>query len=304
MHKYSTLMSVAKKCGCDILENEPMANHTTFKTGGGADLFLCVKSEDALVKILAAAKDAAVPIFILGKGSNLLVSDAGIRGCVIKLAGDFAKISLLDEDTIECGAGVSLAKLCSFALKNNLSGLEFAWGIPGSAGGAAFMNAGAYGGEMKDVLVCCKHVDLNGNLGSRCDDELELSYRRSFYSRGDAVITSLTLSLKEDSHENIKARMDDFMQRRMLKQPLEFPSAGSTFKRPDGYFAGSLIEKCGLKGTSVGGAQVSEKHAGFIVNSGGATTADILGLISLIQKRVLEEHGVSLECEVRTVGEF
>ena len=190
-------------------------------------------------------------------------------------------------------------KLCRFALQNSLSGLEFAFGIPGSCGGAAFMNAGAYGGEMKDVLFKCDHIDENGERGSLSGDELNLSYRHSAYSENGCTITGLYLKLKKGNPDEIKAKMDDFLQRRKDKQPLEYPSAGSTFKRPEGYFAGALIEECGLKGKQVGGAQVSEKHAGFIINKGGATCTDILELCKICSETVYKQKGVKLEMEIR-----
>ncbi|MDE6723965.1 MAG: UDP-N-acetylmuramate dehydrogenase, partial [Eubacterium sp.] len=208
-------------------------------------------------------------------------------------------IKLVDEETIFAESGASLMKLCRFALDNSLSGLEFAFGIPGSCGGAAFMNAGAYGGEMKDVLYKCRHIDKDGNNGFLEHKDMKLSYRHSAYYDNGCIITGVYLKLKKGNPEEIKAKMDDFLQRRKDKQPLEYPSAGSTFKRPEGYFAGALIEECGLKGKSVGGAEVSTKHAGFVINKGNATCEDILSLCRLCSDTVMKEKGVKLEMEIR-----
>ena len=234
----------------------------------------------------------------------MLICDAGLKTVVVNMCRPEPEIKLVNGDTIVCDAGMPMSKVCNFALENGLTGLEFAFGIPGSAGGAAYMNAGAYGGEMKDVLVECRHIDPDGNFGSLKGDELGLAYRTSAYEHNGFIITTLVMKLKKGDKSEIKARMQELLQRRKDKQPLEFPSAGSTFKRPVGYFAGGLIEECGLKGFSVGGAQVSEKHAGFIINKGGATAQDVLDLIKYVQDRVYEEKGVHLEPEVRliTVG--
>ena len=293
-----------ERFGCEVKADEPMKNHTSFKIGGCADLFVTVSRTKQLVQVIRTAGDNRIPLFILGNGSNLLVSDKGIRGIVLKLGGEFCDIGWNEDGTIRCGAGAQLSKLCAFALEHSLTGLEFAWGIPGSCGGAAFMDAGAYGGEMKDVVTSCEHIDLcTGEAGRFEGEELDFAYRHSVYSGGGYVITALHLRLKEGDKEEIRAKMDDLMGRRKEKQPLEYPSAGSVFKRPAGYFAGGLIEQCGLKGAQSGGAQVSPKHAGFIVNVGGATCEDVLRLIERIQKTVREETGVELECEVRKTGE-
>ena len=304
MYKYSELLDSFKNLNCKITENEPMSKHTTFSIGGNADVFITVNDEKSLKEIILKAKENNIPVFILGKGSNILVSDNGIRGIVIKLDGAFSEIKMIDENTIECGAGVSLSRLCSFAQRNALSGLEFAWGIPGSCGGAAYMNAGAYSGEMKDVIVFCRHIDNNGNSETIYKDELNLSYRHSIYSEKEYIITSIAVKLEKDNCEDIKSRMDEYLNRRKTKQPLEFPSAGSVFKRPKGYFAGALIQECNLKGVNVNDACVSEKHSGFIINKGNAKCSDVLELIDHIQNVVKKETGVFLECEVKKVGEF
>lgn len=296
------IRQLALEIGCCVKENEPMNRYTTFKIGGNAQLLVSVPNILALEKILKQSSKDNVPVFVLGKGSNLLVSDRGIEGLVIKLGGDFKHINLVDDETIYCGAAASLASLCRFALDNFLSGLEFAWGIPGSVGGAAYMNAGAYGGEIKDILISCDHMTKSGRAGKFAANELALSYRHSIYADNGNIITGITVRLKKDSKDEISRRMDDYMQRRRSKQPLEYPSAGSVFKRPEGYFAGGLIQDSGLRGVSVGGAMVSQKHAGFIINTGGATCSDVLSLIDHIKKTVKEKFGIDLECEIKPVG--
>lgn len=303
MNQYHRLDETARGFACAILQEEPMRNHTSFKIGGPADRFLEVTGSAALTEILRVCQEERIPFLILGKGSNLLVPDEGLRGAVLHLCGRFEEIRLSQEDpkVIECGCGVSLARLCKFAQANALSGLEFAWGIPGSAGGAAYMNAGAYGGEMKDVVQSCRHITREGRPESLSGEALAFSYRQSAYTKNGAVITGITLRLKKGNSGEIQEKMDDFMQRRKSKQPLEYPSAGSVFKRPEGYYAGGLIQQCGLKGKRIGGAMVSEKHAGFIINEKDATCADVLALIAFIQETVKRETGVSLECEVKAV---
>ena len=290
--------------GCPVLTQEPMRLHTTFKIGGPADLFASPRDQKQLCDLLALCREAQVPVTVVGKGSDLLVSDEGIRGVVVHIDGGFGGLSLAGPGVIRCGAGVSLAKLCLFALENGLTGLEFAWGIPGSAGGAAYMNAGAYGGEMKQVLTRCTHMTPDGRLGAFAGEELALSYRRSAYTDSDRIITSLERALAPGDKEQIRARMDDYLSRRKQKQPLEYPSAGSTFKRPEGYFAGKLIQDTGLRGFAVGGAQVSEKHSGFVINKGGATAEDVNRLMQEVSDRVYKKFGVRLEPEVRRLGDF
>jgi UDP-N-acetylmuramate dehydrogenase len=299
---YIKVIEELKKSDITVKENEPLSAHTSFKIGGPADLFIEADSETQLIATIKILKENNVKYFLLGNGSNLLVSDDGFRGAIINLIGDFTKIEKISDDEIFCGAGAKLSSLCNFALLNNLSGLEFAFGIPGSAGGAVFMNAGAYGGEMKDVITKAYHITDNLEKSSFSIDELNLGYRHSIYSENDYIITGVTVKLNPDKKENIKAKMDDFLGRRKSKQPLEYPSAGSVFKRPEGYFAGALIEGCNLKGFSIGGAQVSEKHAGFIINRGGATAKDVLNLVDYIKEKVLEKDGVTLECEIKTLG--
>lgn len=300
MSIYGNLYALCDELKCEYSTEAMLRDFTSFKIGGKADVMVFPDSVGKLSEIVSFSHKYEIPVFILGKGSNLLVNDNGIKGVVIntnKLDG----IELTDETTIRCGCGISLSRLCRFALDNSLSGLEFAFGIPGTAGGAAYMNAGAYGGEMKDILVSCEHLNSDGTLSSFSGDELSLGYRHSVYSDNDCIITSLTLNLRKGNKEEIKAKMDELIGKRKDKQPLEYPSAGSTFKRPEGYFAGALIEQCGLKGFTVGGAQVSEKHAGFVINTGAATANDVLGVIEHCQKTVLAETGVTLEPEVKII---
>lgn len=299
MDQYKTLKQTALQLGCQIKLLEPMDRYTSFKIGGPADLFLEVPNGKALSRLLRASSEQSLPWLILGNGSNLLVPDEGLRGVVLHLCGEFQTVIPLEDGVIQCGAAVSLMKLCKTAQEQGLSGLEFAWGIPGSVGGAAYMNAGAYGGEMKDVLLHCRHVTAAGELGQRTREELELSYRHSAYTDSRDVITWVAVGLQKDDPTRIRERMDDYMGRRKSKQPLEYPSAGSVFKRPEGHYAGGLIEQCGLKGKRVGGAVVSEKHAGFIINYNRATCADVVNLIAHIQEQVYQQTGVLLEREMK-----
>ena len=281
--------------------HEPMRVHTTFKIGGAADALVFVRSVDELRLVLGACRDTGTPWMILGKGSNLLISDDGIDGAVIALDGDFKSISV-EGDTITCGAAVSLSKLCTVAAEHSLSGLEFAYGIPGSVGGAVYMNAGAYGGETKDVVTEVTYLTPDGEIGTYSADELGFGYRRSVFKDNSNIILHAKYKLTPDDREQIQARMDDCMDRRRTKQPLEYPSAGSVFKRPEGAYAGTLIEQCGLKGRAVGGAQVSEKHAGFIINTGGATCRDVMDLVAEVQDVVKRDTGYFLECEIIRTG--
>ena len=284
-----------------FLQNEPMSRHTSFKVGGNAAFLVTAKNTEQVKAVYIFCKENEVPITLLGKGSNVLVSDSGIEGIVLKLA-ESPEIEILPDNTICCNAGMSLTALCLAAAENELSGLEFAYGIPGSVGGAVFMNAGAYGGEIKDVIISATAL-VNGEIKEFCADDMALSYRTSIFKTNGDIILSAKFKLIPDNKENIKARMNDFCERRKTKQPLEFPSAGSTFKRPEGYFAGALIEENGLKGFSIGGAQVSEKHAGFVINKSFAASKDIKLLIKHIQDTVLKNNGVILEREVIYLGQ-
>lgn len=293
-----SLIALAKELGCEYLENEPMSLHTTFKIGGAARLLIFPKSEEQIAAFVNEAKKCKIRLMAIGNGSNLLVSDDGIDAAVLVLDRHFSNITVIGNE-IFAQAGASLMKVCRTALDNGLSGVEFAYGIPGSCGGAAFMNAGAYGGEMRDVLYKCTHIDKNGDIGCLEGDALALSYRHSAYYDNNCIITGVYFRLNPDDKTKIKAKMEDFLQRRKDKQPLEYPSAGSTFKRPEGNFAGALIEGCGLKGKTVGGAQISEKHAGFVINKEQATCADVLQLCDVCKQTVKKEKGVNLEMEIR-----
>ena len=288
-----------KNEGISYIENEPMALHTTFKIGGPAKLAVFPKNENEISDVIKKCKEENVRYMVVGNGSNLLVADEGIDAVVILLGKEFGEVKLIDDTTIFAEAGAPLMKVCRFALENGLSGLEFAYGIPGSCGGGAFMNAGAYGGELGDVMFRCDHIDKDGNKGSLEGDDLKLAYRHSAYYENGCVITGAYFKMQKADKEEIKAKLNDYMSRRRDKQPLEYPSAGSTFKRPEGNFAGALIEQCGLKGTSVGGAEISTKHAGFVINKGGATCKDVLDLCKKVADTVKAEKGIDLEMEVR-----
>ena len=281
-------------------QNEPMRAHTTFKIGGEADIFIIPASPAALIYAVKKCNELEIPYFILGNGSNLLVSDGGIEGAVISLSGINGISS--DGEKITCGAGAMLSSVCLKALSLSLTGLEFAYGIPGTAGGALYMNAGAYGGQTADIIESAECLTAAGEIKTLKKENMQLGYRSSVFKKSGLIIISLTFALKKGDKAEIKAEMDNLLNRRKQKQPLEYPSAGSTFKRPEGYFAGALIEKNGLKGLTVGGAQVSEKHAGFVINRGGATAADVKARLGKIQKKVFENDGVMLEPEVIFTG--
>ena len=284
-----------------ILENEPMSRRTTFRVGGPADVVFLPESAEQVVRALEAARETDVPSLVIGNGSNLLVRDGGIRGLVIILGEGMAAIARVD-NVVTAWAGASLARVSAYAQASGLSGLEFASGIPGTLGGGCAMNAGAYGGQLSDVLIDAE-VLLDGEIRTLTVDELQMGYRTTLPLRKGGVVLSARFNLTPDDPEAILTRMKELNARRRDKQPLNFPSAGSVFKRPEGYFAGALIEQAGLKGRSVGGAQVSEKHAGFIVNTGGATAKDVTDLIELVQREVMARSGVQLETEVRILGE-
>lgn len=302
MSNYNKVGEMISHNGLKVLFGESMSKHTSFKIGGNADIFIYVNTINELFDIIKTLNEHNVPFFIIGNGSNLLVSDLGINGAVIKLDGEFKNIRLMDENIIECGAAVSLAKLCIFAQKNSLSGLEFAYGIPGTVGGAIFMNAGAYGGEIKDVIISAENISETGEEHFIEAPDMDLSYRHSIYQNSKDIIISAKFKLEKCDPSLIQEKMNDFMSRRKEKQPLEYPNAGSIFKRPVGNYAGTLIQSCGLKGKCIGGAMVSTKHAGFIINTGDASCKDVINLINYIKAVVLEQTGVTLECEVRTIG--
>ena len=283
-----------------VLENEPLARHTTFRVGGPADVLFLPESAEELRRAMELAREAGEDCLVIGNGSNLLVRDGGVRGLVIKLAGPMSGVSV-EGTAIRAQAGASLSQVSRAALQASLTGLEFASGIPGSLGGALAMNAGAYGGELSQVVREAM-VLMDGRVQTLSREELAMGYRTTRVLREGGIVLSAVLDLKEGDASQIAETMDELNRRRREKQPLSFPSAGSTFKRPEGYFAGALIEQAGLKGYAIGGAQVSEKHAGFLINRGGATASDLLRLIEYVQERVYAQSGVRLETEVRICG--
>ena len=283
-----------------ILKNEPMSRHTTFRVGGPCDALIEVESEDEILKSVKYLKENDIPYYIIGNGSNLLVRDEGISGVVVEISSGLSKIKRIDENTFEAGAGIKLSRLAAYALENELTGLEFASGIPGTLGGAVFMNAGAYNGEISQVVENTRYYDVfKEKIVILEQNEHNFGYRSSIFQKNSGIILGNRIKLKKGNRELIRSRMEELALKRRTVQPLEYPSAGSTFKRPEGYFAGKLIEEAGLRGYKIGGAQVSEKHCGFIINRGDASAADILGLIEYVKLKVYENSGVLLEEEVR-----
>ena len=295
------LIRVAKALGIEYREKENMSHHTSFKIGGAADVYLCPETKEQLREIIKTSREDNIPYTIIGNGSNLLVSDEGIKGAVISTI-KFNKIKLIDENTLYAESGASLTAVCLAAKEAGLTGLEFAYGIPGSIGGALFMNAGAYGGEMKDVIESAESITKSGEIVNRSLDEINLGYRHSVYRENDEVILGVTLRLQKGDRDTIFAKMTELMSKRKNSQPLNYPSAGSTFKRPVGGYAAALIDECGLKGLSVGDAEVSEKHAGFVINKGNATAKDVLSWVEIIKERVFSEKNIMLETEMIFIG--
>ena len=300
-----------------ILPDEPLAGHCSFKVGGPADLFIQVRTQDELRQVLPILREAGVEVFFLGRGTNLLIGDRGFRGAVVCFCADstggeagggeqeetLQSVSV-DGKTIRAGAGASLHRAAAEACRASLTGLEFAAGIPGTIGGGIVMNAGAYGGEMKQVVTEVTVLTESGEICTYSNEEMEFGYRTSRLKREPSVVLSVVMQLRDGEQKQIEEKMADLARQRREKQPLEYPSAGSTFKRPEGYFAGKLIEDAGLKGFAVGGAEVSVKHSGFVINRGGASAAEIRSLIEQVQQRVYEDAGVRLEREVIYLGEF
>ena len=286
-----------------VFLDEPMKLHTTFRVGGPADYFVCPKCNSEVEKLVSLCQEVGMPYYILGNGSNLLVGDKGYRGVVIQIYKEMNDIQVQGEH-IYMEAGALLSRIGSIALEAELTGFEFAAGIPGTMGGAVVMNAGAYGGEMKDVLESVTVLTPNGEILVLKNEELELGYRTSIIAKKDYVVLSAIIKLNYGNKESIREKMNELKIQRTTKQPLEYPSAGSTFKRPTGYFAGKLIQDAGLRGFQVGGAQVSEKHCGFVINKDNATAADIVELMNQVSAIVKEKFGVELEPEVKRLGEF
>lgn len=282
---------------CDV----PLKDKCTFRIGGPADLVISPQTAEDITAAIRFARENHIPIMPLGRGSNVMFADEGYRGAILHLGKNFAKVCEKEDDILVCESGARLADVCEEACRLGLAGLEFAFGIPGSIGGAVYMNAGAYGGEMKDVVTSVTHLEEDGTITTIAGADAQFAYRHSIYCGSGKVILQVTLALSPGDKSEIREKMDDIMARRRDKQPLELPSAGSTFKRPEGAYASALIDQCGLKGRSVGGAQVSEKHAGFVVNKGGATAADVMELIRIVQEEVKAKTGFALESEVRVL---
>lgn len=301
MNFYEQLIQITDKES--VLLDEPMSRHTTFRIGGCADYFVTPNHIEEIQKIIQLCNKEGIPFYILGNGSNLLVSDSGYRGVIIQLYKKMNRIEVYGT-VVKAQVGALLSQVAGVALKKELSGFEFAAGIPGTLGGAVVMNAGAYGGEMKDVLKEVTVLTKDGEILVLKKEELELGYRSSILSKENYIAVEVVLELKQGLGVEIKALMDDLKERRITKQPLEYPSAGSTFKRPEGYFAGKLIEDAGLRGFRIGGAQVSEKHCGFVINRGNATAAEVVRLMQEVSDIVEEKFGVPLEPEVKKLGEF
>ncbi|MBR0435135.1 MAG: UDP-N-acetylmuramate dehydrogenase [Lachnospiraceae bacterium] len=288
--------------GTKVIMNELMNRHTTFRVGGPCSLFISPDKKH-LPAVIVFCKKSALPYVVIGRGSNILVSDSGFEGLVIEIGDAFDKITT-EGDMITAEAGASLASVARVAYENSLTGLEFASGIPGSAGGGLYMNAGAYGGEMKDVIYSAKALNFNGEEVEFVPEDMDLSYRHSAFMEQNLIITEMVFKLKAGNKDEIKATMDDYNGRRRDKQPLNYPSAGSFFKRPEGNFAGKLIEDAGLAGLRVGGAEVSTKHCGFVINVDNATSKDIINLMKKVQAEVNDKFGIMLEPEVRMLGKF
>jgi len=286
----------------NIRINELMSKHTSFKIGGTADILVTPGNIDELQQTLKFCNQERIPFFIFGMGSNILVTDNGFRGVAIKLGKNFKDMTL-NENQIEAKAGIRLSELARRAAQNSLSGLEFAEGIPGSLGGAIVMNAGAYGGEIKDVVKKVSVMNYQGEIKELNNTELDFGYRTSILQKSDYIVIGALLELSHDNREDILERMQNYARRRREKQPLDLPSAGSTFKRPPGFYVGTIIEEMGLKGYKIGGAQISDKHAGFIVNTGNATAKDVLNLIAFIQENAKKVYNIDLEPEIKIIGE-
>lgn len=288
----------------NVYKDELMKKHTTFRVGGPADWFVTPEEEEQVRDLVNVLRREKIPYYVMGNGSNLLVGDKGYRGVMIQICQKMNRIRTIDAHVVYAQAGALLSKIAAEALTQNLTGLEFASGIPGTLGGAVMMNAGAYGGEMKQVLKSTLSLTVEGEFRVLPVEQMELGYRTSIFSRSGDIVLSAEIKLEPGNPEEIRAYMDELKEKRVTKQPLEYPSAGSTFKRPKGYFAGKLIQDAGLRGFQVGGAQVSEKHCGFVINKDNATAAEILSLIEQVSDKVEAQSGVRLEPEVKRIGEF
>ncbi len=300
MSNINAVRDTAIKVGCAYSDNEPLSKYTTFKIGGNCTLMLFPENKEAYIAVIDACLKNSVQFMVLGNGSDMVFGSGGYKGVIISTS-KFNTVSVCGK-TIKCDAGVGLGVLCNTACENGLKGAERLFGIPGSVGGAVCMNAGAYGGQINDILVECEYYDGEGLVVADAQ-AIDLSYRHSIFSSGDKYVVSATFRFEQGIKSEIKSEMAEYMNRRREKQPLEYPSAGSTFLRPEGHFAGALIEQSGLKGYTVGGAQVSEKHAGFVINIGDATSNDVKELVQHIKNTVFEKFGVELQCEIKFAGE-
>ncbi len=298
--KIAAIAYMAQQLGCKCAADEPLSAYTTFKIGGRCELMVFINSHESLSQLVKSANAVGVKYMVLGNGSNVLFSDDGYSGVIFLMGHDFSDISVSD-NKITASAGAMLSKVCRTALDSSLCGMEFAWGIPGTVGGAVYMNAGAYGGEMKDIVAAVTCLTPSGDIVTYQKDELDFGYRHSRFKESGEIVLSAEYNLAKGDYDEIKSKMDELMNRRKSRQPLEYPSAGSAFKRPEGTFAGLVIEESGLKGYKVGGAQISQKHANFIINLGGATACDVLTLVSDVKRIVKEKTGFSLECEIEFV---
>ncbi|MBR3631275.1 MAG: UDP-N-acetylmuramate dehydrogenase [Oscillospiraceae bacterium] len=297
------LLELCSRYAIRLAEHVRLSERTTFRIGGDADFWADVNNVSGLSALIRFCREEQYPYFLMGRGSNILASDDGFRGLIIHLDGDFSQIELmLDADSMKIGAGVTLIKAANTAKEFSLTGMEGLSGIPGTVGGALFMNAGAYGYEMSQIVTSCEYMDESGWVHTLKADDIELSYRHSFFTEHPGIVLSVTVLLTPGNQNEINARMQEFLNKRNEKQPLNLPSAGSTFKRPEGSYASMLIDQCGLKGLTVGGAQVSEKHAGFVVNTGHATCADVLELCAQVRKKVKAQTGYELELEPVLLG--
>ncbi len=295
-----TLIELCEALNINYKLNETLAPYTSFKIGGPGQIIVFPDSGEIICSIIKCCNENSIPVQILGRGANTLISDEGVAGCIIQTAKYFTNIIKIDETSFYAAAGTTISALCNYALEESLTGLEFAWGIPATVGGAIYMNAGAYGGEVKDILVSAKYL-ADGEIVTAPMENLKLSYRHSVFKGSNSFILGGVFKLQKGDKHTIKGLMEETLQKRKDKQPLEYPSAGSTFKRPEGAFAAALIQDCGLKGLTVGGAQVSTKHSGFVINTGGASCKDVLTLIDMIKEKVETMTGYKLECEVEII---
>lgn len=296
MTNINQLTEICRKFNCEVFEKAELRNYTTFRIGGECGLLIDVNSAESVAEILRYIRENGIKYAVIGRGSNIIASDSGFDGVILHFGNSFAEISV-NGTSITAESGAMLSAVCRKAQECGLSGMENLFGIPGTVGGALYMNAGAYGSEMKDVVISAEYIDENGGIQTISADEMDLSYRHSIFSQRNCIITSVTMNLCEGDRNGIKSAMDECMQKRIAKQPLEYASAGSTFKRPQGSYASLLIDECGLKGLSVGGAEVSTKHSGFVINKGGATCADVLALCEKVRETVREKTGFILELE-------